>query len=196
MRISIAEHNVTKHQINGIVINVLFFHWRNFWNAPSSLSWRRRMSQSAVPNLFLLAYPQAEKRKLAYPLVSWEKVFYDIFIVQILNLWESGIPLKIFHVPLVVRVPQVGNRWSKSFRDWKESWFFFDENVNEWNDEKKVWKVAMSVCSNLFHIMDRLMRVPLSVFCMRYCNALRFWSNNIVFWMEPMKVYYINPMHA
>ena len=181
---------MTKHQINGIVINVLFFHWRNFWNAPSSLSWRRRMSQSAVPNLFLLAYPQAEKRKLAYPLVSCEKVFYDIFLVQILNLWESGIPLKIFHVP------QVGNRWSKSFRDWKESWFFFDENVNEWNDEKKVWKVAMSVCSNLFHIMDRLMRVPLSVFCMRYCNALRFWSNNIVFWMEPMKVYYINPMHA
>ena len=31
-------------------------------------------------HLFLLAYPQAEKRKLAYPLVSCEKAFYDIFM--------------------------------------------------------------------------------------------------------------------
>ncbi len=27
-----------------------------------------------------------------------------------------GVPLKILHVPLGVRVPQVGNRWFKLFR--------------------------------------------------------------------------------
>ena len=33
------------------------------------------LARAAVPNLFLLAYPQAEKIKLAYPQVICEKAF-------------------------------------------------------------------------------------------------------------------------
>ena len=38
-------------------------------------------SKAAVPNLYLVAYPQAEKKKPAYPQASCEKALYDIFIV-------------------------------------------------------------------------------------------------------------------
>ena len=56
---------------------------------------------------FFRSVPPSEKRKLAYPLVSCEKAFYDIFInLKSMKIWR--IPLKIFHLPLGVRVPQVG----------------------------------------------------------------------------------------
>ena len=42
------------------------------------------MCKSSGLNLFLLAYPQVDKRKLMYP-SECEKAFYDISIVKILN---------------------------------------------------------------------------------------------------------------
>ena len=55
------------------------------------------LSSTEVPNLFLLAYPQAEKnRKLKYPLASFEKAFYDIFID---NLKVNPKTMKIWRTP-------------------------------------------------------------------------------------------------
>ena len=54
----------------------------------------------AVPNLFLLAYRQAENRKLSYPLVNFEKAYYNIFIsvkLKMMIIWRT---LEISHVPL------------------------------------------------------------------------------------------------
>ncbi len=45
---------------------ILNFTWNNV------LKWFK----AAVPNLFLLAYHQAEKRKITYPLVSWVGILW------------------------------------------------------------------------------------------------------------------------
>jgi hypothetical protein len=55
------------------------------WKAPDQLnlilttvklSYNDHGYGAAVPNLFLLAYPQAEKQKLTYPLVNYEGILW------------------------------------------------------------------------------------------------------------------------
>ncbi len=40
-----------------------------------------------------------------------------------------GVPLKISHVPLGVRVPQVGNRWYKPFRKYLHHSYAYSFNI-------------------------------------------------------------------
>ena len=57
--------------------------------SPKSLVGGLLRFRSAVPNLFLLADPQTEKRKLQYPLVSFDEVykgFLSLFLIKNLSV--------------------------------------------------------------------------------------------------------------
>ena len=68
-----------------------------------------RLSQSSGPQpLSARVSPIRKNKTCAPPSQLWKGILWH-FLVQILNSWESGVPLKISYVPLVVRVPQVSN---------------------------------------------------------------------------------------
>jgi len=77
----------------------------------------RKWYRSAVPNIILLAYPQSRKKKTHVPLCLLGRHFMAFFTwnlsVNLKLFWKLGLPLEISHVPLGVRVPQIGNDWSR-----------------------------------------------------------------------------------
>lgn len=77
----------------------------------------------------------------------WELVIchFKTVSLKILNWWNSGVPLKISHITLGVRLPKVGNQYSKDFKYVLKCRFlahiFHSRSLFRWNFELNLkWK--------------------------------------------------------
>jgi len=70
--------------------------------------------EQGFPTVFFSRTPKQKNLKFAYPLVRISNVSLKI-LVPFLIVDDFAYPFEIFHVPLGVHVPQVGNRWLRAY---------------------------------------------------------------------------------